>query len=467
FIFTEMMHICCICYGLCRDSDGRRCKNKETLLILLSIMLEKNVVTIPQAQDLYANVNRSQLICKSHYQEAVSYIGDLVTEMCGGVVNDFFIVQCAVDEVVARFEPHRQAIDASLRLKAGHLALFYRDHIKSDWIISVLSQKGKLSLGSFSKDTGRSSINNAKTKEMSRKTNDLYGTSECDENQPSSSSTNSFIELMTTPCDSSTDSQAFPELNETDPKLLDQPFVIKGRQLLELFRFCPSCGAKISDSRRCVSLTAVGTAPIVHYICTACSPFEKRFEGQAEENCHPEGISSTNSVKTVADALSMISQCGDDEFVSESLKRVRPDSAIRLDEEDETDDIIVVSPGPMNPPQTQKWNDHPPEKRTKEEYSDVVLIDDDCGIASSLSPMFQQDPEEKKVDLVDRCDLDVDGKEIQIAEQGVLVETLLGCSSNRQPINEEPEAELSLYDSRITPVPQLYRYQNGKVARIG
>ncbi|VDO08954.1 unnamed protein product [Haemonchus placei] len=138
-----------------------------------------------------------------------------------------------------------------------------------------------------------------------------------------------------------------------------------------------------------------------------------------------------------------------------------------MDEEDETDDIEVVLPGPMNPPQPHKWNDHPPEKRAKEEDNDVVLIDDDCGIASSFSPMFQPDPEEKKVDLVDRSDLDVDEKDSQFAEQGVLVETLLGCSSNGRPTEEEPEAELSLYDSRITPVPQLYRYQNGKVARIG
>ncbi|VDO29049.1 unnamed protein product [Haemonchus placei] len=89
---------------------------------------------------------------------------------------------------------------------------------------------------------------------------------------------------------SSLDSQDVCALNGTDPKLLDRFFRIKGRQLLKLFAFCPSCGSRITDSARCVSLTAAGTTPIVHYICTACSPYEKCFEGQEKEIYHPQEI---------------------------------------------------------------------------------------------------------------------------------------------------------------------------------
>ncbi|PIO63764.1 hypothetical protein TELCIR_14630 [Teladorsagia circumcincta] len=100
------------------------------------------------------------------------------------------------------------------------------------------------------------------------------------------------------PSGSAVDPGDFLELDETDPKLLDEHFLIKGSQLLKLFRFCPSCGSKIANSARHVSLMAIGTAPIVHYICTACSPFEKRFEGQEEEAPHSSEMSFTSSMDT-------------------------------------------------------------------------------------------------------------------------------------------------------------------------
>ncbi|XGW13652.1 hypothetical protein V3C99_000178 [Haemonchus contortus] len=108
---------------------------------------------------------------------------------------------------------------------------------------------------------------------------------------------------------SSLDSQDVCALNGTDPKLLDRFFRIKGRQLLKLFAFCPSCGSRITDSARCVSLTAAGTTPIVHYICTACSPYEKCFEGQEKEIHHsqeiiPEDYDQTAMSATAANGYS-------------------------------------------------------------------------------------------------------------------------------------------------------------------
>ncbi|KAK6018548.1 hypothetical protein OSTOST_15861, partial [Ostertagia ostertagi] len=113
--------------------------------------------------------------------------------------------------------------------------------------------------------------------------------------RPESNST----EKQLTPSSNSTEgSEGITELDETSPALLDKQFLIKGSQLLKLFRFCPSCGTKISDSVRCLSLTAMGEAPIVHYICTACHPFEKRFEGQETTDTHANGTSSGTNVQT-------------------------------------------------------------------------------------------------------------------------------------------------------------------------
>ncbi|KAK6056432.1 hypothetical protein COOONC_06061 [Cooperia oncophora] len=117
-----------------------------------------------------------------------------------------------------------------------------------------------------------------------------------------STPTNLVLQNMM-PSRSTTGFEGFLELDETDPKLLEQDFLIKGSQLLKLFRFCPCCGSKISDSVRFVSLTANGAAPIVHYICTACSPFEKRFEGQVKEDSHPSETPSTYTVRTDSGAV--------------------------------------------------------------------------------------------------------------------------------------------------------------------
>ncbi|EYB86348.1 hypothetical protein Y032_0280g1212 [Ancylostoma ceylanicum] len=62
----------------------------------------------------------------------------------------------------------------------------------------------------------------------------------------------------------------FAELKETDPVLMKQVFTVDGQALLELFRFCPSCGCALREKGG-VQLTADGSTPIVHYICGLCS----------------------------------------------------------------------------------------------------------------------------------------------------------------------------------------------------
>ncbi|KAK6056436.1 hypothetical protein COOONC_06065 [Cooperia oncophora] len=111
---------------------------------------------------------------------------------------------------------------------------------------------------------------------------------------PESTSNEDTANQVTAQSDSAVDPESILQLDGTDPMLLDKEFLIKGRQLLKLFRFCPSCGSNIFDTAQFVTLTASGTNPIVHYTCTVCVPFEKRFEGLDETCSPPSGMSPDN-----------------------------------------------------------------------------------------------------------------------------------------------------------------------------
>ncbi|VDO59367.1 unnamed protein product [Haemonchus placei] len=68
-------------------------------------------------------------------------------------------------------------------------------------------------------------------------------------------------------------------LQESDPAALHRYFLVKGEMLMQLFQFCPLCGHKLSETQ----LDAIGTAPVVRFICKQCCVGERRvqlWEGQ-------------------------------------------------------------------------------------------------------------------------------------------------------------------------------------------
>ncbi|KAK6726674.1 hypothetical protein RB195_004786 [Necator americanus] len=60
------------------------------------------------------------------------------------------------------------------------------------------------------------------------------------------------------------------ELPPQDPSLLKNCFMVEGKQLIQLFRFCPQCGSKIPPGNK-VRLLENGTTPIVQHLCSMCS----------------------------------------------------------------------------------------------------------------------------------------------------------------------------------------------------
>ncbi|KAK6020920.1 hypothetical protein OSTOST_13418 [Ostertagia ostertagi] len=246
------MYICRFCGAGREQSACRRTQSKEILLLMLTAMMEKGKISVSNARSLYyEGIRLRQRICKIHFNEGASYIGELVGRICRTAVQDLFTVPSYVmEEAIAHFEPYIRDIDADFKLTAYHVAAFHRDFSLAE--VTIGSQTEKESFHACLPESLK--------------------------------------------------------LEKTDPQLLEEHFLVKGSQLLKLFRFCPSCGSKIADSE-CVSLTASGKAPIVHYICTECSPFEKRFEGQEDDAPQPNEIGFNGDVKIATASELMDSLC--------------------------------------------------------------------------------------------------------------------------------------------------------------
>ncbi|KAK6020765.1 hypothetical protein OSTOST_13575, partial [Ostertagia ostertagi] len=332
------MQLCRFCRGHRNEWEFRRSRSKENLLILLCVMLEKKKVQLPYAKDLYHECKRlRKRICKSHYEEAASYISDTVAVICNGAVEDLFSVPVHVEEeLVARLEPHRVAIDASCELTGSHLVAFHCENTKD------LKKEPQEGSKSFQSDDGSSfDLNEPRVFPMCTEATSIVDAAKQVMVRPHSTGnrrrpggvalshgsrkgvglfpvrvkeSTSLVEtekpaMVMISSGSTVDPSGILELDETDPKLLDEQFLITGSQLLKLFRFCPSCGTRIANPAQRVSLVAVGTTPVVHYICTACSPFEKRFEGQVEEAPHSSEVGFKSSTEIAMASVSTENMC--------------------------------------------------------------------------------------------------------------------------------------------------------------
>ncbi|KAK5971784.1 hypothetical protein GCK32_004437 [Trichostrongylus colubriformis] len=82
----------------------------------------------------------------------------------------------------------------------------------------------------------------------------------------------SYVEKSTNEleCDDMSDysstSSPEPPRVKTDAAALDQFYLVRGRKLVQLFRFCPQCGNKLDE----IQLNAVGTEAVVRFVCEKC-----------------------------------------------------------------------------------------------------------------------------------------------------------------------------------------------------
>ncbi|EYB97374.1 hypothetical protein Y032_0141g2233 [Ancylostoma ceylanicum] len=107
---------------------------------------------------------------------------------------------------------------------------------------------------------------------------------------PTNATKETTADPQSEPCSSQQNScpntSALPVLEKTEPALLVDYFLVQGQKLLELFRYCPKCGAVLDESRGCsVRLTAKEKTPFVDLICRNCwqSTGQQRWEGAPNE----------------------------------------------------------------------------------------------------------------------------------------------------------------------------------------
>ncbi|KAK5965867.1 hypothetical protein GCK32_015753 [Trichostrongylus colubriformis] len=60
-------------------------------------------------------------------------------------------------------------------------------------------------------------------------------------------------------------------LRETGVAALDQYYLVQGKLLVQLFKFCPKCGHRLNGTE----LSNVGTAAIVKFVCNTCSTVQQ------------------------------------------------------------------------------------------------------------------------------------------------------------------------------------------------
>ncbi|CAJ0597585.1 unnamed protein product [Cylicocyclus nassatus] len=92
------------------------------------------------------------------------------------------------------------------------------------------------------------------------------------------------------------DSEAAPELEETDPALLDKYFIVQGKKLLELFNLSRcGCSNGTEPGDVCLEVHASAAIPIIKYVTKGPKPEVKKWEGQEKlvEDVHKKLYSGT------------------------------------------------------------------------------------------------------------------------------------------------------------------------------
>ncbi|WKX89246.1 hypothetical protein Q1695_008696 [Nippostrongylus brasiliensis] len=331
-VLREMRaHTCAFCGKRCLDSDslrvGARVSRKDSLLVLLCASLSSYTIPMADAQKLYGDCRRvRKRVCKRHFVEAAAYIGGMVFELNGAPVERLFTVASPImEEVLANLETYREALDGAACLTFSQIAQFYcdynseysshynrkrkkavdvdelnalnnSDHIVADSLFMVKKECD---------DDAPHVVDFTSQRRIPSSLEEILSHLNNDQGHEPGTSGQPLSEFPT--CDNESYEAALPnnslELEETDPSLLERYFLISGKKLLRLFKFCPNCGARLSSTMRSVRLRAEGTAPIVNYVCVSCAPYEKVFEGQEKTVQHPQENSFLGDVQMAVAAI--------------------------------------------------------------------------------------------------------------------------------------------------------------------
>ncbi|KAL6728536.1 hypothetical protein Aduo_010300 [Ancylostoma duodenale] len=141
---------------------------------------------------------------------------------------------------------------------------------------------------------------------------------------PASAKKGATADSQSEPCSSQLNlcgsTPAPPVLEETEPNLLADYFLVQGEKLLELFRYCPKCGAVLDKSKgSSICLTAKEKAPVVDLICRNCwqSAGQQHWEGAPNELVIEQKLHKERSISDVESDSS--NDEGDASFVENGI----------------------------------------------------------------------------------------------------------------------------------------------------
>ncbi|KAK6040439.1 hypothetical protein COOONC_22055 [Cooperia oncophora] len=275
--------------------------------VMLACMVKLNILTMDRARYIYNDLLRStrmyhntvkskKRFCGDHYTQSALYLGEMVKRRTGqDSVHGFDTVHHNIIlDVLNELGLVENPFDEEIKIGPFDLTGFYNLYMSElratenrqrnlQAIIDaseVQMQSGKPEVKAPPPNTTPSSlflVQNVKPENVKP---------EVRVPPPSTTSSPLFLVVppkVTTTAEPVTSNDLFdnsslkteqpePEevdFPETDPTLLDRFFLVRGRKLMDLFRFCPQCGQEVCKT----ALAAAGTAPVVHFLCA------KQWEG--------------------------------------------------------------------------------------------------------------------------------------------------------------------------------------------
>nr|CDJ85226.1 unnamed protein product [Haemonchus contortus] len=273
------MVFCDICNRK-RPVKGARnasCQPKRNA-VLLACLVKLNIISLNRARRIFdellqttKSTRNHKRFCREHYAESVSFLAAMVEmrtgrDSCYGLDA---VPQDVLVDVLEELDLLNNRFDEKLKLNVFDLSTFYNSYASD-----IQHNTGKWRRCIQELAALRPPVQSAK-QEVEEVLSDATLNLPIGTLPPSDSSANQDLFTDVIP-KSEPQYPDDPEFPETDPTLMDRYFLVRGKKLMNLFRFCPQCGQQV----RRTALTATGTAPVVHFLCDACSSTAMKWEGQ-------------------------------------------------------------------------------------------------------------------------------------------------------------------------------------------
>ncbi|EYC24280.1 hypothetical protein Y032_0014g2417 [Ancylostoma ceylanicum] len=300
---------CKVCGDFKKVALGRWTSHQPHIIVMLSALAHFHGLEVKDLKEIYRSFQIRRMVCREHYVDAASSIAAAIEahtgtfHQCGinvdGVVTEASLAKLLPAVVLDDLKAFAKEMDANIMLTMRNVAHFVNDVLARHGLRGVTAATSNHIYVPAKREAPRKrkkidEIANH-VKKLKEEVVDTTAREETRaENAEEYDRCRSPL-IDVTSCDSPTHDEDGQEKSsaqldndlqpaQMEPNILDKFYMVQGRMLLKLFRFCPSCGNNLSTSEQStVSFTAIGSAPIVQYICSNCSSstaMTQRWDGQ-------------------------------------------------------------------------------------------------------------------------------------------------------------------------------------------